>query len=98
MDDRITLDFFANQLVCHLNPEAIDPNPQIYPRHFGMTFLHQSDFNQILERVQATGLDMFHGPITRFEDSAYEHEAFFLKDPSNNLVEFKHYRNPEMMY
>lgn len=37
-DDRVTFDFFGDQLVCHLSPENIDAEPSMYPRHFGITF------------------------------------------------------------
>jgi extradiol dioxygenase family protein len=29
---------------------------------------------------------------------AEEHRTFVLIDPSDNLLEFKHYRDPRMMY
>ena len=31
-------------------------------------------------------------------DRAEEHETFVLADPSHNLLEFKHYDDPRMMY
>jgi hypothetical protein len=34
----------------------------------------------------------------RFKDDVEEHLTFVLRDPSNNLIEFKHYRDPRMMY
>jgi len=34
----------------------------------------------------------------RFKDAVEEHLTFVLRDPSNNLIEFKHYRDPRMMY
>jgi len=97
-EDRITLDFFGGQVVCHLYPEAIDPDPEIYPRHFGMTFQHRAEFDQTLERARSADLEFFEEPFIRFEGRPDEHLAFFLKDPSNNLVEFKYYRDPELMY
>ncbi|MEZ4820496.1 MAG: VOC family protein [Bdellovibrionota bacterium] len=39
--DRITLDFFGDQVVCHLKPDGIDHKPQLYPRHFGHTFVEK---------------------------------------------------------
>ena len=36
-DDRITLNFFGDQVVCHLS-DSIDTAPALYPRHFGVTF------------------------------------------------------------
>jgi len=35
---------------------------------------------------------------TRFEAMVEEHRTFVLLDPSGNLLEFKHYRDPRMMY
>ena len=97
-DDRVSFKFFGALVVCHLHPEAIDPDPEMYPRHFGITFQHKSEFEQVLERARSENLNFFRQVFSRFEGSADEHRAFFLKDPSNNLVEFKYYRDPNMMY
>jgi extradiol dioxygenase family protein len=98
MDDRITLDFFGGQLVCHLYPEKIDTDPAMYPRHFGITFQHRVEFDRVLNQAKAADLTFFEEPFIRFEGKQDQHLAFFLKDPSNNLVEFKCYQDPEMMY
>ncbi len=98
MEDRITLDFFGAQVVCHLCPEDIDTDPDIYPRHFGMTFLDRTEFDRVLGRARTAGLGFFRQPFVRFEGREDEHNAFFLRDPANNLVEFKCYQNPDMMY
>jgi uncharacterized protein len=88
--DRITLDFFGDQLVCHLS-DRIDEHPEMYPRHFGITFRRREDF-----RVR--GATFFAEPSQRFEGLVEEHWTFMLIDPSNNLIEFKHYLDPRMMY
>ena len=44
-DDRVTFNFFGDQLVCHLSPDKIDKDSNPYPRHFGVTFYGESDFN-----------------------------------------------------
>jgi len=95
-EDRITLDFFGDQVVCHLAPESIDPAPRMYPRHFGVTFRRRTDFEQVLER--AADADFFERPFVRFSGRPEEHDTFFLRDPSNNLLEFKHYRDPQYIY
>lgn len=95
--DRITLNFFGDQLVCHLN-EDIDPNPKMYPRHFGITFRHREEFDQLLRLVQIRELPFFAEPTRRFVGLVEEHWTFLLIDPSNNLLEFKHYLDPRMMY
>ncbi|HEY2667793.1 MAG TPA: VOC family protein [Actinomycetota bacterium] len=95
--DRITLDFFGDQLVCHLS-DRIDEDPQMYPRHFGITFRHRDDFEALLRLARVRGITFFAEPSQRFEGLVEEHSTFVLLDPSNNLVEFKHYLDPRMMY
>jgi hypothetical protein len=95
--DRITLDFFGDQLVCHLS-DRIDEDPQMYPRHFGITFRHRDDFDALLRLARVRGITFFAEPSQRFEGLVEEHSTFVLLDPSNNLVEFKHYLDPRMMY
>ena len=96
--DRITLDFFGDQVVCHLAPEKIDPKPEMYPRHFGITFRRQADFDAMLQLTRERGLPFFKQPFVRFEGQPEAHHSFMLLDPSNNVLEFKSYRDPDMMY
>lgn len=96
--DRITLDFFGDQVVCHLDPEGIDPEPKMYPRHFGVTFKEKREYDNLLRLATARALPFFHEPMLRFEGRIEEHLTFFLKDPSNNLLEFKYYLDDRMMY
>ena len=97
-EDRITFDFFGNQLVCHLAPEQVEAVPRMYPRHFGITFMQRSDFDRVLDKARSKKLTFFQEPMTRFEQLRETHRTFFLIDPSNNLIEFKHYQDPEMRY
>ena len=97
-DDHINLEFFGCQLVCHLAPDKIDQQPKMYPRHFGVTFYEQADFDAILAKAQDQGLTFFAEPFVRFDGMPEQHTSFMLQDPSNNLLEFKHYQNSEMMY
>lgn len=97
-DDRITVDFFGMQLVCHLSPNSIDQKPNMYPRHFGITFREKSSFEKTLNFARNMNLSFFVEPFTRFATKREEHSSFFLIDPSNNLIEFKFYSDPEMMF
>lgn len=97
--DRITLDFFGDQVVCHLSSEdKIDPAPTMYPRHFGVTFKERKEFDALLRLARTRELPFFHEPMTRFDGLIEEHQTFMLIDPSNNLLEFKYYLDPRMMY
>jgi hypothetical protein len=96
-DDRITLDFFGDQIVCHRS-DNIAPKPEMYPRHFGVTFRDRSEYEDLLRLACERKLPFFREPFTRFEGMVEEHQTFFLVDPSNNLLEFKWYRDAHMMY
>jgi extradiol dioxygenase family protein len=97
-DDRITLDFFGDQVVCHLSDQAIDGEPELYPRHFGITFERRADFDAVLACAESRDIPFFRACQPRFKDMVEEHLTFVLRDPSGNLIEFKHYRDPRMMY
>jgi len=98
--DRITLDFFGDQLVCHLcEDEPPEQRPvSLYPRHFGVTFRAAADFEALHRCAVIRKIPFFRDQSTRFEGTVEEHRTFVLIDPSDNLLEFKHYDDPRMMY
>jgi extradiol dioxygenase family protein len=96
--DRITLDFFGDQLVCHLTEGAPATPGSLYPRHFGVTFRDPADFEALYALAVTRKVPFFADVSIRFEGMAEEHRTFVLLDPSGNLLEFKHYRDPRMMY
>lgn len=97
-DDRVTFDFFGDQLVCHLAPDEIETAPKMYPRHFGVTFLDRADFEAVLAAARGERLPFFAEPSTRFTGLPEEHRTFCLIDPANNLIEFKLYVDDRMVY
>lgn len=97
--DRITLDFFGDQVVCHLTEMTSTPDPlSLYPRHFGVTFRKSEDFDLLLELAKLRKIRFFRDVATRFEGMAEVHRTFVLRDPFDNLLEFKHYRDARMIY
>ena len=64
-DDRITLNFFGDQVVCHLS-DRIDAAPALYPRHFGVTFRERKSWQSVLNRAHAHDLPLFASPFRRF--------------------------------
>jgi extradiol dioxygenase family protein len=95
--DRITLDFFGDQVVCHLC-EQVEAEPRLYPRHFGVTFRDGEDWERLRHLAEVRGLRYFAKPFLRFDGMVEEHQSFVLQDPSNNLLEFKFYADHRMMY
>jgi extradiol dioxygenase family protein len=99
LHDRVTFSFGGVlQLVCHLAPEDAVTEPQPYPRHHGLTFLHMGDFRKMKAHLREIGVEFLVPPALRFASSAHEHETFMLADPSGNVVEFKCYVRPECSY
>jgi extradiol dioxygenase family protein len=96
--DRITLDFFGDQVVCHLSERWDRDAADLYPRHFGVTFARREEFDAVAFLAETRELPVFQAVQPRFKDMVEEHVTFVLRDPSNNLIEFKHYRDPRMMY
>lgn len=101
-DDRVTFDFFGDQLVCHLSeaPAVRTPMSELpmYPRHFGVTFREQRDFDELYQLCQQRGVPLFAEVSLRFEGRVEVHQTFVACDPSDNLLEFKHYSDHRMMY
>jgi uncharacterized protein len=96
-DDRVTIDFFGDQIVCHLSDEY-EREPTLYPRHFGVSFAHLDDFQALCRLVELRKVAVFRPVESRFERLAEEHLTLVIRDPSNNLIEFKHYVDPRLLY
>lgn len=96
--DRITLDFFGDQVVCHHSPETPVAEPSLYPRHFGVTFRDSADFDALLRLIEIRKVPVFRDVELRFPGAVEEHRTVVLRDPTDNLLEFKHYADPRMMY
>lgn len=87
----VTLGLAGHQLVVHLVPKQPSKQKGIYPRHFGLIFLSQEEWQALANRATTEGLSFYQQPRVRFSGTRIEHRTFFLEDPSHNLLEFKHY-------
>jgi uncharacterized protein len=96
--DRITVDFFGDQIVCHLTEGTPAEPESLYPRHFGVTFREPADFGALHACAVTRKISFYQEVSTRFEGLVEEHRTFVLRDPSGNLLEFKHYNDHRMMY
>ena len=93
----LVLDLGGHQLVAQRSDAAAIPaaQPGIYPRHFGLVFASLTAWQQQLARARSAGLRFGVEPRLRFAGEVLEHHTFFLIDPSDNWLEFKHYSHPE---
>jgi hypothetical protein len=94
----MVLNFYGHQVVAHMTKEPLQPQRGIYPRHFGLIFLRESDWENLLETSHRQQLNFSHPPKTRFSGELTEHRTFFLEDTFYNLLEFKFYRHFEAIF
>ncbi len=96
--ESVILDLYRHQLVAHVVREPLTPQKGIYPRHFGLIFTTESEWEALLERAQHHNLTFYQQAKHRFSGSPLEHRTFFLQDPFHNLMEFKFYRDPAAIF
>jgi extradiol dioxygenase family protein len=88
----LTLELGGHQIVAHLTPLELDPQKETYPRHFGLIFPSEKQWQVLADRAKEKGLRFYQHPRKRFPGSRLEHLTFFLEDPFHNLLEFKYYK------
>lgn len=87
----VTFGLAGHQIIAHLTSETETSQKGIYPRHFGLVLTLEAEWQALADRAQDKGLKFYQQPRRRFAGTRIEHLTFFLEDPSQNLLEFKHY-------
>jgi extradiol dioxygenase family protein len=90
-DNAVILGLAGHQIVAHLTAEPASKQKGVYPRHFGLIFDSEKDWQALADRARVKGLTFYQQPRTRYKGKPIEHRTFFLEDPSHNLLEFKFY-------
>ncbi|HEY9909471.1 MAG TPA: VOC family protein [Thermosynechococcaceae cyanobacterium] len=96
--ESVILNLYGHQLVAHVTQEPLLPQQSIYPRHFGLVFRSEADWEALLERAQRQNLQFLQQPKHRFPGLPLEHRTFFLQDPFHNFLEFKFYVHSEAIF
>ena len=97
-EHALILNLNGNQIVVHGVEQCPEMPKAIYPRHFGLIFDTLDEYNALLTRAKDKKLNFYRPESIRFPEKIMEHHSFFLVDPSNNLLEFKHYTNAEAIF
>ena len=92
------MNFYGHQVIAHRVSELPVPQEGIYPRHFGLNFSKYEDWLALVEKIKRNNITFFREPGKRFAGQFIEHDSFFLLDPSNNLLEFKHYKHYDAIF
>ena len=95
----VDFNFFGNQLSLHLG-EIISPlktqsnveGISVPMPHFGCV-LEWDDFQNLSEKLKSTDVVFIIEPHVRYARLPGEQATMFIKDPSDNALEFKAYKN-----
>lgn len=77
-DKSVIFNLQGHQLVAHLTLEPSTPQTGIYPRHFGLVFPLEDEFDAFLQGLYDNDIDFYTSPKRRFEGSLLEHRTFFI--------------------
>ena len=101
----VDFDFFGHQVVAHLLPAAAEgardsnlvDGDDVPVRHFGVV-LPWEEWEGWVARLRAAQVRFLIEPHVRFRGRAGEQATMFFLDPSGNALEFKAFRDPQMLF
>jgi len=100
----VDFDFFGNQLSLHigqtiqeLESDSRVDNVEVPLPHFGCV-LDWDLFHNLADKLKLAGIVFIIEPTIRFEGMPGEQATMFLKDYSQNALEFKSFRNPNEVF
>ena len=102
-DHWIDFNFFGHQLVCHLSDQStfeisnsVD-SEEIPVPHFGLV-LDWNEFKTITSELIKKNIKFLIEPTIRFEDEVGEQAIAFIRDPSENAIELKAFKNTNNLF
>lgn len=100
----IDFNLYGHQIVAHL---AADHHPEHYTNvvdahnvpvpHFGLV-LNMSEWEELANRLEEKGVEFVIKPYIRFQGDAGEQATMFFYDPSGNALEFKAFKDMDMLF
>ena len=103
-DTWVDFDLFGHQISAHVHGHIEDPvatnavdGDAVPIRHFGCV-LDMSQWRALRQRIEAHGVAFLIEPRIRFEGQPGEQATFFIKDPSENALEFKGFAQGDALF
>jgi extradiol dioxygenase family protein len=100
----VDFNFFGHQISAHkIDKELSDSetNPvdghNVPSRHFGIV-MKMEEWKSLLKRLNNKKIKFIIEPNIRFKDEKGEQSTFFIQDPSENVLEFKAFKNDQMIF
>ena len=100
----IDFNLFGHQIVAHLD-ESMDfksslnivDGKKVPVRHFGIV-MEWKKWHHFVDHLKNEKVNFLIEPHTRFKGKPGEQGTFFIKDPSGNALEFKSFKDKEMIF
>ena len=102
-DRWIDFDMYGHQVVAHLidKVENVQTNPvdgdDVPASHFGV-ILNLEDWEELADRLKKIDMDFIIEPHIRFKGETGEQATMFFLDPCGNALEFKAFKNDDMIF
>ena len=102
-DRWIDFDMYGHQVVAHLidKVENVQTNPvdgdDVPASHFGV-ILELDDWEALADRLKKIDMNFIIEPHVRFKGEAGEQATMFFLDPCGNALEFKAFKNDDMIF
>ena len=100
----VDFNFFGHQITGHkiknqediIQSNSVDGH-EIPSRHFGIV-LTMEQWNKLCSRLKKNNTEFIIEPNIRFKNKKGEQATLFIKDPSNNVLEFKAFKDDSMIF
>jgi uncharacterized protein len=103
-DRWIDFNFWGSQITAHLVDEEDSNEPtnavdgkNVPVRHFG-AILEMEEWESLAQKLKDYGIEFVIEPYVRFKGEVGEQATMFFLDPSGNAVEFKSFKDFEMIF
>ena len=102
-DRWIDFDMYGHQVVAHLidKVENVQTNSvdgdDVPASHFGV-ILELDDWEALADRLKKIDMNFIIEPRVRFKGEAGEQATMFFLDPCGNALEFKAFKNDDMIF
>ena len=100
----IDFNLFGHQIVAHLDNSMdlesslnIVDGKKVTVRHFGIV-MKWNRWHQFVDHLTNENVVFLIKPHIRFKGKPGEQATFFIKDPSGNALEFKSFKDKEMIF
>ena len=100
----VDFNFFGHQISAHKIDNKLsdsETNPvdghNVPSRHFGI-ILGMEEWKNLVQRLNNKKIKFIIEPNIRFKEEKGEQATFFIQDPSGNVLEFKAFKNDQMIF